>query len=282
MCYLGFLYIQQGETARAEARLQPAITLADKIGYALGRAQAEGALGMVALQRGDFNLAEERTVTAIRELQALRPHYAAWFRFNLCFVALARGDAGQAVKELEELVVTAHALKNEGIVVHALTALAPMIALGGDHRRAEDLVARGVETARGFELRRVLVMALVRGAQVATLTGAQDRAEDYLREVLGLLRNTAGSSWVADAVEMTVLALGARGRHRPATRLLGACDALRNLSGEVAEMAAISDLLRHYQDEATAALEPAQFASEWQRGAALSRDEMVREALAEI
>jgi hypothetical protein len=117
---------------------------------------------------------------------------------------------------------------------------------------------------------------------VATLIDAVDRAEGFLGEVLALLRNTAGPAWVADAVEMTALALGSRGRHQPATRLLGACDALRNVSGEVAEVSAIHTHRQRYQDEAASVLGPAQFEDERQRGAALSRDEMVREALTEI
>jgi hypothetical protein len=133
----------------------------------------------------------------------------------------------------------------------------------------------------GTEVRRVLVMALIRGAQVATLTGAHDRAESFLAEVLALLRNMAGAAWVGEAVEMTALALGARGSHRPAVRLLAACDALRTLSGEVAEMGAIHELRQHYEEEAASALGGG-LEAERHRGAALSRDEMVREALADV
>src|SRR5882672_3228574 len=195
---------------------------------------------------------------------------------------MARGDAGQAAKELEAVLALGEATNNDGIVVHALTALAPMLALGGEHGRAAALAEQGVEAARETGVRRVLVMALNRGAQVSTLIGAHDRAEGFLAEGLALLRNMAGSAWVAEAVEMTALALGARGRHQPAIRLLGACDALRTLSGEVAEVGAIHELRQRYEDESASALGPAGLEDERHRGAALSRDEMVREALAEI
>jgi hypothetical protein len=125
-------------------------------------------------------------------------------------------------------------------------------------------------------------MALIRGAEVATLCGAHDRAEEFLGEVLVLLRNTAGSARVADAVEMAALALGARERHQPATRLLGACDALRALSGEVADTRTTHPQRLRYQAGAEWALGSARFDDEFRRGATLSRDEMVREALTEL
>jgi len=111
---------------------------------------------------------------------------------------------------------------------------------------------------------------------VTTLTGAHDLAADFLSEVLPLLRKTAGAAWVADAVEMTALALGTRGRHQPALRLLGACDALRTICGEVGEVRAVHPHRLRYQDEVASVLGPAAFEEERQRGACLSRDEMVR------
>jgi hypothetical protein len=54
------------------------------------------------------------------------------------------------------------------------------------------------------------------------------------------------------------------------------------LSGEVAEVGAIHTPRQRYHDEGASVLGPAPFEEERPRGAALSRDDMVREALAEI
>jgi non-specific serine/threonine protein kinase len=282
MCTLGLLYLQQGDTIRAEAHLRRAMTGAVSLGDSRGTGFAQGFLGMLALQRGDLDRAEQLLDDGVRELQTSRPESAGWFRFNRCWVAWARGNVDAAAKELEELQAFGEATRNELLAIHAVTALAPMLALAGEYARAADLAVQGIEGARRLEDRRVLVMALIRGAEVATLTRAYDRAEEFLGEVLALLRNMAGHAWVADAVEMTALTLGVRGRHRPAAGLLGACDSLRDVSGEVAEVRAVHSVRQLYQDEAASILGPARFEDDHQRGTALSRDAMVREALIEI
>jgi hypothetical protein len=279
---LGFLHLQQGELARGEPYLQRSIADAEALGDVPGAARAKGFLGMAALQHGDLDRAEQLFSEGIRGSQATRPGYAAWFRFNLNWIALARGDIGTAARELETVLASPEGTANECIAVHALAALAPILALTGEHRRAEDLAMQGVETARQLGLRRILVMALIRACEVTTLTNAHELAAEFLEEVLSLLRKMAGTAWVSDAVEMTALALGARGRHQPALRLLGACDALRTACGEVGDVRAVHPVRQRYQDEAASILEPAAFAEEQQRGARLSRDEMVAEALTEI
>jgi predicted ATPase/class 3 adenylate cyclase len=282
MCSLALLYLQQGDTTRAEAHLRRAKAAAVDLGDSLGRGFAQGLLGMLALQRGDLDRAEHLLREGVREVQATRPETAGWLRFNLCWVASARGDVDAAAEEFEVVRAFGEETGNESLVIHTVTALAPMLALAGEYERAADLAAHGIEGARRMEVRRILVMALIRGAEVTTLIGIHDRAEEYLGEVLAMLRNMAGHAWVADAVEMTALIVGARGRHRPAARLLGACDALRDVSGEVGEVRAVHSRRRRYQDEAASVLGAAQFEDEHRRGAALSRDAMVREALTEI
>jgi non-specific serine/threonine protein kinase len=282
MCSLALLYLQQGDTTRAEAHLRRAKAAAVGLGDSLGGGFAQGLLGMLALQRGDLDRAEHLLREGVREVQATRPETAGWLRFNLCWVASARGDVDAAAREFEAVRAFGEETRNESLVVHALTALAPMLALAAEHERAAALAARGIEGARRMEIRRVLVMALIRGAEVATLTGAHDRAEEYLGEVLAMLRNMAGHAWVADAVEMTALILGARERHLSAARLLGACDALRDASGEAAEVGAVHSRRRRYQDEVASVLGPDRFEEQHQRGAALSRDAMVQQALTQI
>jgi non-specific serine/threonine protein kinase len=283
MCTLGLLYLQQGDTSRAEAHLQRATVGAAGLEDSRARGFAQGGLGMLALQRGDLDRAEQLLRDGVRELQASRrADIAGWWRFNLCWVAAARGDVDAAVKELEAVRALGEATGSEPLAVHAVTALAPMLALAGEHARAAELAAEGIGVARRMEIRRVLVMALIRGAEVATLAGAHDRAAEYLGEVLALLRNMSGRAWVADAVEMTALTLGGHGRHRAAVRLLGACDALRDVSGEVAEVRAVHSRRRCYQDQTACVLGAAQLEEERQRGARLSRDEVVWEALTEL
>ena len=282
MSTLGLLYLQQGDTARAEAHLQRAMTAAGSLGGQSATRYAQGLLGMVALQRGDLDCAEQLLRDSVRELQSTRPETAGWNRFNLCWVVLARGDVDAAAAELEAVRVLGETAGNELLVVHAVSALGPMLALAGERSRAAELAAAGIDGARRMEIRQVLVMALIRGAEVATVTATHDRAEEYLGEVLALLGKMSGHGWVADAVEMTALTLGARGRHQPAARLLGACDALRAVTGEVGEVRAIYSCRKRYENEAASALGVARFGEERQRGAALSRDGMIREAVTEI
>jgi ATP/maltotriose-dependent transcriptional regulator MalT len=236
----------------------------------------------MALQRGEFDRAQRLLEESSKDLEATAPALAGWFRFNLPWITMARGDLWQATKELEAVLEFGERSGHENLTVHALTALAPWFALAGEPDRAEDLAAQGIDAARRMGFRRVLVMALVRAAEVATLLERGDRVEALLGEALTHLRNLAGQAWVADAVEMTALALGAGGRHQPATRLLAASEALRSASGETAEAHSTQARVQRYKDEAATHLGRDAFAEEWRQGSQMSRDEMVVQALAEL
>lgn len=279
---LGLLYLQQGEVTRAAAHLERTIAAARSVGDERGESCAKGLLGVMALQRGEFDRAQRLLEESSNDLKATDPAVAGWFRFNLPWITMARGDLEQATKELEAVLEFGERSGNENLTVHAVTALAPLLALAGEPERAEDLAAQGVDAARRMGFRRVLVMALVRAAEVATLLERGDWAESLLGEALTHLRNLAGRAWVADAVEMTALALGFQGRHQPAARLLAACEALRSTSGETAEARATHVRAKQYKQQAVFVLGPEGFAEAWRGGSGMSRDEMVAEALAEL
>jgi hypothetical protein len=204
---------------------------------------------------------------------------AGWLRFNLPWITMAKGDVSQATQELQAVLEFGELTGNENLTVHAVTALAPLLARAGEDQRAEELAAQGIDAARLLGLRRVLVMALTRGAEVATLLDRGVWAEALLSEALTLLRNMAGRAWIADVVEMTALALGSRGDHRTATRLLAACETLRSASGETAEGHSTQARVKQYEAEAASALGPEVFADEWRRGSEMPSEELVMKAL---
>ncbi|MGH9001620.1 MAG: hypothetical protein ACRDYV_00680, partial [Acidimicrobiia bacterium] len=73
----------------------------------------------------------------------------------------------------------------------------------------------------------ILVMALVRAAETAVLTGDEATSGELVRELLALLAEMGSRRWVADGVELAALVLEAGGQPLPASRLIGACDVIR-------------------------------------------------------
>lgn len=279
---LAFVILPRGEGDRAVALLEEARALAEAIGDVTGGGMACEVFGVLKYWRGEFDAAEELLEEARRRFDAEDCVGGAWAcRFDLGWLALAKGDHPRARVELERSVELSRLSGSEDLIAHSLGALAPVVALAGDAKQAETLADEAIEVARGLGLRLFVVMALVRAGEVAVVLGRMDRAEEVLLESLSLLRDVGGHAWVADALELAAL-VQAEADPRQAARHLGTCWALAGASDGSPSVRAVRDQIERCRAEVSQALGPDTFAGEWARGREMSVDQAVPDALAQL
>ena len=223
-----------GDGRRAVALVRQAIELTEQLGDPGAVGFAHIILGIRLLGCGERVEAQRVLEAALAENEAAgEPSGVGMCHHDLGWIAMGEGDLTGAKAHFERALEAGRdGLVGPSLWVHFLAAAAPVAARTGEPERAGALADEAVAGARLLRLRRVLVMALVRAAETAVLTGDQDRARELVRELLALLAQIGARRWVADALELAALVLEANGQPPPATRLMGACDAIRAVLGE--------------------------------------------------
>lgn len=240
-------------------------------------------LAQLALERGELAPARallERARSSM-ERQGL-PWLAAWVDSDLGWVELAEGG----VESADRLF---HAALDEGhdrtghMAAAAQSALALTAALRGDTAGSSAMADRAVEAARDMKLPEVLVMALTRTAESAIVLGEPERAQGLLAEALRILLRTGGRSWVASSLEMAAVVGSDSAKSLvPRARLLGAAEAIRNLTGESFRWPHLQTQVVHCVDQLTARLGPAAFTAGRVHGRQLRAEAAITLALAEL
>lgn len=196
--------------------------------------------------------------------------------------ALRRGDLEAARPHLEAGLARFDDEPGRYMAAHVGGTLALLDAVAGSADLAVARAEAGVEAARGLPGRQILVMALTRGSQAAVLSDRQERARSLLDELLGLLRALGGRRWVADALELTALTLGAP-RARAAETLLGSAAALRAaLREEGRILAALTERVAAASAANLALLGTAEAGVQRRRGAAMHLEVVLDQALSEL
>jgi predicted ATPase/DNA-binding SARP family transcriptional activator len=209
---------------------------------------ARSLLVEVSLATGDIDEAE-RQLSAVPSSCRASEHVREGF---LGWVAMARGDVG-AARDHFERSLEAGGGKDDFFRAHMLAGLCLVMALLDQPDEAEAVGEEAIGAARLFPGRQILVMALTRAAEVAVFADRPERAELILRELLTLLRELGALRWVARALELAALLIGASDR-AAARSLFTAADAVRTALREPANPAwilggRIEDCRRRIADE---------------------------------
>ncbi|MGQ0465315.1 MAG: AfsR/SARP family transcriptional regulator [Sporichthyaceae bacterium] len=155
-------------------------------------------------------------------------------------VVMAEGDIARA-RELNEQGIAALAgYEDTYYTVHALAQLALAEAALGRPIQAAPHAAAAVASARLLPTGRVLVMTLVRAAQVSVLGDRPADARAFLDELLGLLADLSLGDWVAETLEMTALLI-ADATPEGAATLLGRAAATRGARAEATLLVALDE-----------------------------------------
>jgi predicted ATPase/class 3 adenylate cyclase len=280
---LGFLLSTQGDLEGSLALHEEALAFARERGEVNDAAAAGFLLGTRVLHRGDLERAEQVLREAYEDSRSIGSFAGmGWCEVMLGWICLARGDIEKASERFEKALEFGRRGMENNVLAHALASLAPLTALAGEAERAETLVAEGVETARRFGLFTILLMTLTRSCEVGILLGNWASAEAALRESLTLLRDTGGGAFLADSLEMAAVVREARGAQRPAARLLGASQGVRETLGESSDVRAISTELDRCRSVVAQSLGAADFDREWAEGRKMSAVEAISYALEQL
>lgn len=279
---LALKYEEEGDGEGAERLASEALDMAERVGNEHAVAFSRMVLGIRVLGRGERERAHGLLAAALAQAEALGDRMGmGTCHHDLGWIAMGEADQAAAKAHFERAVeLSRHEEVSETLRLHFLAALAPAAALAGETDRAGSLAAEAVASARGLHLRRVLVMALVRAAETAVLTGALAQARDLVGELLALLAELGARRWVADTIELAAILLETDGQAQPAARLLGACDGLRQVLGEPAGgLRALAPTVRACRDRLGETLGDGPAAEQEELGRNLSIEEGISYAL---
>ncbi len=275
----------EGASPRIEVLAREAAELADDSEDPVVRASVNLILVEWAISRQRFAEARARTLEAMEVYRRARlVAGVAWCQHYLGWMALVDDDWAGARSSFELAVELARDDPGgEWLLPHAQAALAPVVALLGDGRRADDLAGEALEAARSFEVRAVLAMALVRAAEAHVIAGHDDRAAVDIEELLHLLRELGTRRWLADVVELTAVVLARRERYDVAANALGTAAELRAAAREpCGGVRAGAAEVRRTVDVVAAALGPEQWARAFSAGQLVAPEAMTVQLLAAL
>ncbi|MGH9011064.1 MAG: hypothetical protein ACRDYF_14615 [Acidimicrobiia bacterium] len=120
----------------------------------------------------------------------------------------------------------------------------------------------------------------MRAAETAVLTGDYEQARDLVRELLTLLAEMGSRRWVADTIELAALILEHGEQGQAASRLMGACAAIRLSLGEPAGgLRALAGTIHGCHERLSGKLSGEQIAEQEARGGRFSVQEAIAYAL---
>ena len=268
--------------ARARAVRNEALALAVDCGYELGaawarmnRAQAVGSQGRL----------EDSDALACEALEALPPGLSAGLEalghIVRAAAAMGRGDLSSARHQGGRALALVENT-DDYVLAQGLGQMAVLEAVAGNADPAQRYAARAVSAAREIPGRRPLVMALVRSAEAATISGRAEAAQDYLDELLGVLSQLGGPGWVAEALELTAIVLAPE-RPSAAATVLGSAMALRgSLREEGGVLVVLTERLHACRAQVATVLGEAGAANRERTGAAMHTVEVLAYARAEL
>ncbi|HEV8623000.1 MAG TPA: BTAD domain-containing putative transcriptional regulator [Acidimicrobiia bacterium] len=282
---LGLLRLQLGDREGAVRLHDEAATLAREIGDVLGQAVGALSAGQLVLSQGEIAqarayLEEARGIVEHQEGSAL----LTWVYFALGWVELATGDVGSAETAFRRSLDTAG--DSQGAMSQATSdgaALALTAALRGDRPGSLQMASTALDAARTMGMSEVLTMVLTRVTESAVVLGDYDRARRTLVEALQFLSDIGGRGWVAVSLELAaVIRCGTTGISIPVARLLGAAQAIRDVTGESFRFPYQAELLNRLVQEAENTLGPVEFHHECDRGRRLATEEAIALALSQL
>ncbi|HEY8598404.1 MAG TPA: helix-turn-helix domain-containing protein [Thermomicrobiales bacterium] len=246
------------------------------------RAGALAAAALLAHQQGDYaegaaRCAEGEVIARAagehRELaQLLTVHsVVAGGQGDLVRAAAYAEEAARLTRELGDDRGTGLTLVNAGLVA----------ATAGDSTHADTVLARAEALLRRVGAPWDLAYALNVRALLAQLGGDAAGTVGLLRESIALSRSIGDTADLYFGFVGLAGALATLGRGRPAARLFGAAEALREWTGVAMPSAASRAAYEQQLAALRAQLDAATLADEWAAGRAMPLDAAIAEALGE-
>ena len=275
-----FWYVR-GHLAEAERWLERSFALPGPT-PAGERAEALYGAGWFAHFRGDSALAEahgEEALALARE--AGDPLRTAMALALIGGMAHHRGDLARARILTEEALAHARASGNAHFVAMYAQGLAGMATDQGDYTRATELFEEALTIWRGRGDPWAVGIALLPLGRLAQAQGDVARAAATYQEALTLFAEHGDRGKIADCVDRLARLAALGGEPARAVRLFGAAEGLAEAAGFRLPTHDPAGFERAVE-AARAAVGEESFAAAWAAGRAMSLEEVVAEAGAEI
>jgi len=238
---MGWLVQLQGDSERAEATYEEMLKLSRELGDKGNTATALNSLGALALARGDNERAKsllEENMSVLRELENERNIATLLKKFHvlglLGMLALnEESDPARATALWEESLALAREVGDVLRVGMTLSNLGYAALLQGDHERARALCEETLAFAHelGSAGMEILPEALVNLGLAALGQGEHERAAASFKEALAVSQEAGRKPTVINTLEGMASLAGALGEATRATRLWGAAEASREVTG---------------------------------------------------
>jgi non-specific serine/threonine protein kinase len=279
---LGEFWYLSGYLSEGRRWLEAALASSPDAPPTPARAKALARAGWIAWEQGDYERSvamSEESLALSRELEDEAGAVAALS--NLGWAALLGNDLGLASALTEEAVALGRALGDTGGVARALLILGLAAVARGDHERATALHEESLELAREAGDGLAIALSLGMGAFASLGRGDYRRARALCEEGLGLSLQPRVMNVTAFHLHASAALASSQGSPARSARLWGAAESVRETIG-----AALSPVELHvygpYIDAARTRLDGAAWEEAWAEGKAMTVEEAVEYALAEI
>ncbi|MCA8959213.1 MAG: tetratricopeptide repeat protein [Planctomycetes bacterium] len=277
----GLLAMQQGDLEEAERQLGEGLEIERALDDRVRVASALNSLAQLALRRGRYDEAKQRfeeNLLLARELD-----HASAIAMTLAMlgnVAQIQGDKDRARPYFEESLELSERLGNRYLSAGTLHNLAGIALNNGDPDRARELCRQALDLNRELGNRSWEARNLVSIGLADKLSGDYPNARRHYAQAMAIHRELGDKEGLRDGLHFFGMLAAALGQHRRALRLIAAAEAFTTNASLVLARgprtrveAALGEISRE--------LSPADFEECRQRGAAMSLEAAVTEALDE-
>jgi len=246
------------------------------------RATACSGAGVLAHAQGDFTRASALHAQSLALRRELGDTLAlAWSLNNLGRVALDQRDFDRAAALHEQSLTLFNELGDKRGIAHALHDLGRIALDQGDYARTTTYLETSLALHRQLEDRWGAALSLHNLGHVMFHQDDDVHAMIYFAESLALRRELGDKVGIAECLAGLAGVVGAQGQPVRAAQLLGAAQALLDILG--ARLSPVDHgAYQHNVAAARAHLDEATFAAAWAAGEALTLEQAVDRALAEL
>jgi predicted ATPase len=242
------------------------------------RAKALHAAGVLALELGNYDLAERELSESLRLARSAGDQYRAGFALNgLGSIALARGQHARAKELHEEGLELLRAVGDQDGIAALLGNLGYGALIQGEFATAIRYCEESIAIYRSIGSK-LYSGKLVTMGRATLEQGNPVRATDPLREALGISSQVGNKWYVARCLDGLAGAATLQGEPERAVRLFGAAEALCESSG-IERSLHVRTTNERYIAALREQLSPTTFQAAWDTGRALPLDQIIAEEL---
>jgi predicted ATPase/DNA-binding XRE family transcriptional regulator len=243
------------------------------------RAKALNVAGAIAYQQGDIDAARdlfEESIEVSRELAD--EGYVSRVTCNLANVMLDLGEHARARELFEQCLAIDRRLGDKSRTAYSLGGLADVYYSTGRLAESADYFGRSLALHRELDDRRSIALTLHNLGEIALKQDDQKKAENLYKESLEMAREIDDRWLTLQILPGLASLLALQDRQERAVSVLAAADALRREIGFELQADALANHERTVE-LARSGLPADRFEAAWQKGSAMSREEVANYVL---